>query len=94
MVGEEFEGLAELVRFFGWRRASEIMGTCLLLALWEGPRAMDNADEAPSASTKARLRADGRRFRRYLEARGKAYLLGEPGQEIERFAEMASRRVV
>lgn len=80
---EAVEGMAELVKFFGWRRAAEIMGTCLVLALRYRPDELEAFVEgAPSGATVTRLRADCRRFRRYLEGIGKGRLM-DVGQEVE-----------
>lgn len=84
---EDLEGLRELVQFFRWRRAAEILGTCVVLALLEGGNmdaAGDRIKEAPpSDSTRARLRSDMRQFRKYLEGKGKAHLLDEDQDEVK-----------
>ena len=90
---EDLEGLAELRSFFGWRRAAEIIGTCVVLTLVEhgDPDAaglrVKEAD--PSDSTRARLRSDMRQFRKYLEGKGKGHLLTEDDDAaaIRRLAE-------
>lgn len=71
---EEWEGLNELRVFFGWRRAAEIIGTCVILAM-QGKTADDIIQSSPSQPTEWRLYNDLRRFREELERKGKGYLL-------------------
>lgn len=91
-MDEEWEGLYELVRCFGWRRAAEILGSCLVLAVMEGgaEAASESVrDATPAQATRYRLYQDGRKFREYLRERGKEHLLGEPGKELQNIGEMA-----
>lgn len=70
--------MVELVQFFGWRRASALLG---LSALWGGvfPESLSERELMPDPRTEARYVADLRRFGRHLEERG---LAGEVGADI------------
>lgn len=70
--------MVELVRFFGWRRASALLG---LSALWGAliPESMSDLEAMPGAATTARYVADLRRFGEHIKAAG---LEAEVGEDI------------
>lgn len=70
--------MVELVRFFGWRRASALLG---LSALWGAliPESMSDVEAMPGAATTARYVADLRRFGEHIKATG---VEAEIGDEI------------
>ena len=72
---EDFEGMAELVQFFGWRRATEIVGACFYFAARRAQP--EDFKSAPAHSTAWTLRKDLLAFRQYMEAKGKGRFFAE-----------------
>lgn len=77
MGSTDLELAKEIVKHFGWRRSSELFGTCLVIGLQRIDPATFDEQVPPERTTLWRARRDLKQFGQELRARGLGYLLDD-----------------